>query len=179
MIRRVAAMEQTSPDVLDEVESSLKRRMTSTIDATLEAAGGAPRVAEILNVADRMTNRGILEHLDRDDADLADEIRRLMFVFEDLLKLDDKAIQALLKEVDNGRWAVALKGAGEELTEKVLGNLSQRAAEMLREEMEYLGPVKVSDVEAAQGEVVDTVRRLEDAGEIEVGSGAEEERYVS
>ena len=179
VIRRVAAMEQTSPDVLDEVESSLKRRMTSTIDATLEAAGGAPRVAEILNVADRMTNRGILEHLDRDDADLADEIRRLMFVFEDLLKLDDKAIQALLKEVDNGRWAVALKGAGEELTEKVLGNLSQRAAEMLREEMEYLGPVKVSDVEAAQGEVVDTVRRLEDAGEIEVGSGAEEERYVS
>ena len=179
VIRRVAAMEQTSPDVVDEVEASLKRRMTSTIDATLEAAGGAPRVAEILNVADRMTNRGILEHLDRDDADLADEIRRLMFVFEDLLKLDDKAIQALLKEVDNAKWAVALKGAGEDLTNKVLGNLSQRAADMLREEMEYLGPVKVSDVEAAQGDVVDVVRRLEDAGEIEVGSGSEEERYVS
>ena len=179
VVRRVAAMEQTSPDVVQEVEASLKRRMTNTIDATLEAAGGAPRVAEILNVADRMTNRGILDQLDRDDAGLADEIRRLMFVFEDLLKLDDKAIQALLKEVDNAKWAVALKGAGEELTEKVLGNLSQRAADMLREEMEYLGPVKVSDVEAAQGDVVDVVRRLEDSGEIEVGSGSEEERYVS
>ena len=179
VIRRVAAMEQTSPEVVQEVESSLKRRMTSTIDATLEAAGGAPRVAEILNVTDRMTNRGILDQLDRDDADLADEIRRLMFVFEDLLKLDDKAIQALLKEIDTAKWAVALKGAGEELTEKVLGNLSQRAADMLREEMGYLGPVKLSDVEAAQGDVVDVVRRLEDAGEIEVGTGSEEERYVS
>ena len=179
VIRRVAGMEQTSPDVVEEVEASLKRRMTSTFDQTLEKAGGAPRVAEILNVADRMTNKGILESLDRDDADLADQIRRLMFVFEDLLKLDDKAIQALLKEVDNGRWALALKGAGEELTNKVLGNLSQRAADMLREEMEYLGPVKLSDVEAAQGGVVDTVRRLEDSGEIVVGSGAEEEQYVT
>ncbi len=102
-----------------------------------------------------------------------------MFVFDDLLKLDNKAIQALLKEVDNSRWAVALKGAGEELTTKVLGNLSQRAAEMLREEMEYLGPVKLSEVESAQGAVVDTVRRLEDTGEITVGSGGEVEQYVS
>ena len=179
VIRRVAGMEQTSPDVVQEVEASLKRRMTSTFDQNLETAGGAPRVAEILNVADRMTNKSVLEHLDRDDADLADEIRRLMFVFEDLLKLDDKAIQALLREVDNGQWALALKGAGEELKDKVLGNLSQRAADMLREEMEYLGPVKLSDVETAQGGVVDTVRRLEDSGEITVGSGAEEEQYVT
>ena len=179
VIRRVAAMEQTSPDVVQEVEGSLRRRMTSTIDATLEAAGGAPRVAEILNVTDRMTNRGILDQLDRDDADLADEIRRLMFVFEDLLKLDDKAIQALLKEVDNSQWSVALKGAAEDLRERVLGNLSNRAADMLREEMEYLGPVKLSEVEAAQGLVVDTVRRLEDTGQITVGTGTEEEQYVS
>ena len=179
VVRRVAGMEQTSPDVVAEVEASLKRRMTSTIDQTLEAAGGAPRVAEILNVADRMTNKGVLESLDRDDADLADEIRRLMFVFEDLMKLDDKAIQALLKEVDNSQWSVALKGAAEDLRERVLGNLSNRAADMLREEMEYLGPVKLSEVEAAQGLVVDTVRRLEDTGQITVGTGAEEEQYVS
>ena len=179
VIRRVAGMEQTSPDVVEEVEASLRRRMTSTFDQTLETTGGAPRVAEILNVTDRMTNKGILESLDRDDADLADQIRRLMFVFEDLLKLDDKAIQALLKEVDNSRWAVALKGAGEELTGKVLGNLSSRAADMLREEMDYLGPVKLSEVEAAQGSVVDTVRRLEDSGEITVGAGGEVEQYVS
>ncbi|MEM9703142.1 MAG: flagellar motor switch protein FliG [Planctomycetota bacterium] len=179
VIRRVAGMEQTSPDVVEEVETSLRRRMTSAIDQTLEKAGGAPRVAEILNVTDRMTNKGILESLDRDDAELADQIRRLMFVFDDLLKLDGKAIQALLKEVENSRWAVALKGAGQELTDKILGNLSQRAADMLREEMEYLGPVKLSEVEAAQGAVVDTVRRLEDAGEIAVGNGAEAEQYVS
>ena len=178
VIRRVAGMEQTSPDVVEEVESSLRKRMTSTFDQTLEKAGGAPRVAEILNVTDRMTNKGILESLDRDDADLADQIRRLMFVFEDLLKLDNKAIQALLKEVDNGRWAVALKGAGKELTDKVLGNLSQRAADMLREEMDYLGPVKVSEVEAAQGSVVDTVRRLEDSGEITVSAGGPSEQYI-
>ena len=178
VIRRVAGMEQTSPDVVEEVESSLRKRMTSTFDQTLEKAGGAPRVAEILNVTDRMTNKGILESLDRDDADLADQIRRLMFVFEDLLKLDNKAIQALLKEVDNGRWAVALKGAGQELTDKVLGNLSQRAADMLREEMDYLGPVKVSEVEAAQGSVVDTVRRLEDSGEITVSAGGPSEQYI-
>ncbi|QDT17641.1 flagellar motor switch protein FliG [Alienimonas californiensis] len=179
VIRRVAGMEQTSPDVVEEVEASLRRRMTSTFDQTLEKAGGAPRVAEILNVTDRMTNKGILESLDRDDADLADQIRRLMFVFDDLLKLDNKAIQALLKEVDTSRWALALKGAGQELTDKVLGNLSQRAADMLREEMDYLGPVKLSEVEAAQGAVVDTVRRLEDSGEITVGSGAQAEQYVT
>ena len=106
------------------------------------------------------------------DADLADEIRRLMFVFDDLLKLDDKAIQSVLKEVDNNQWAVALKGASDEIRQKIFGNLSQRAAEMLKEEMEYLGPVRVSDVEAMQQQIVDTVRRLEDAGTITLSAGA-------
>jgi flagellar motor switch protein FliG len=179
VIRRVANMEQTSPDVVRDVESSLESRMTSTINSHMEKAGGVPTVAQILNVTDRMTNKGILESLEHEDAELAEEIRRLMFVFDDLMKLDDKAIQTLLKEVDNNQWATALKGAPDEIQQKVMGNLSQRASEMLKEEMEYLGPVKVSDVEAVQQTIVDVVRGLEDAGEIEVSTGNETEQFIS
>lgn len=179
VIRRIANMEQTSPEVVNDVEKGLERRMTSSFSQQLEKAGGIPMVAQILNVADRATNKGILENLEDEDMELVDEIKRLMFVFDDLLKLDNKAIQALLKEVDNKQWAVALKGASDEIREKVLGNLSQRASEMLREEMEYLGPVKVSDVEHNQQQIVDAVRRLEDAGEIEIGSTGEGDQYIS
>jgi flagellar motor switch protein FliG len=179
VIRRVANMEQTSPEVVQDVERTLEGRMTSTFHQQLEKAGGVPMVAQILNVTDRMTNKGILENLEQEDAELVDEIRRLMFVFDDLLKLDDKSIQILLKEIDNSQWAVALKGASEEIKQKILGNLSQRASELLKEEMEYLGPVRLSDVEATQQAVVDTVRRLEDAGEISVASGNESEQYIT
>lgn len=179
VIRRVANMEQTSPEVVRDVEASLESRMTSTFNHQMEKAGGVPTVAQILNVTDRMTNKGILESLEQEDAELVEEIRRLMFVFDDLLKLDDRAIQSLLKEIDNNQWATALKGASEEIQQKILGNLSQRAAELLREEMEYLGPVRVSDVEAVQQQIVDTVRRLEDAGEIEISSGLESEQYIT
>jgi len=179
VIRRIANMEQTSPEVVKVVEKGLERRITSTFSQQLEKAGGIPMVAQILNVTDRTTNKGILENLEEENVELVEEIKRLMFVFDDLLKLDNKAIQALLKEVDNKQWAVALKGASEEIREKVLGNLSQRAAEMLREEMEYLGPVKVSDVEGNQQQIVDAVRRLEDAGEIEIGSSGEGDQYIS
>lgn len=178
VICRVANMEQTSPEVVRDVESSLERRMRSMFNQQMEKAGGVPLVAQILNVTDRMTNKGILENLEAEDPELVDEIRRLMFVFDDLLKLDNKAIQSLLKEVDNSQWAVALKGASEEIRQKVLGNLSQRAAELLKEEMEYLGPVKLSDVESMQQQIVDAVRRLEDAGEIEVNTG-ENEQFIS
>jgi len=178
VIRRVANMEQTSPEVIRDVEASLESRMRSTFTQHLEKAGGVPMVAQILNVTDRMTNKGILDNLEQEDSELVDEIRRLMFVFDDLLKLDDKGIQSVLKEVDNSQWALALKGASEEIKQKVLGNLSQRAAELLKEEMEYLGPVKLSDVETNQQQIVDAVRRLEDTGEIEIASG-EEDQYIS
>ena len=135
-------------------------------------------VAQILNVTDRMTNRGILETLEDEDGELVEEIRRLMFVFDDLLKLDDRAIQTLLKEVENAQWAVSLKGASEAIKEKILSNLSQRAAELLKEEMEYLGPVKVSEVESIQQQIVDIVRKLEDSGEIEISAG-EVEQYIT
>lgn len=179
VIRRIAHMEQTSPEVIEDVERSLETRMTSTLNQQLEKAGGVPMVAQILNVTDRMTNRGILESMEEDDAELAEEIRRLMFVFDDLLKLDDKSIQALLKEVDNSQWAVALKGSSEEIQTKVLGNLSQRAGDLLREEMEFLGPVRVSDVESMQQQIVDAVRRLEDSGEIVVSAGGEGEQFIN
>lgn len=179
VIRRIAHMEQTNPEVVEDVEKSLESRMLSTINQQLEKAGGVPIVAEILNLTDRMTNRGILENLEEEDSELADEIRRLMFVFDDLLKLDNKAIQSLLKEVDNSQWALALKGASEEIRQKILGNLSQRAADMLREEMEFLGAVRVSDVEATQAAIVDAVRRLEDAGEIVVSAGSESEQFIT
>ncbi|EDL56806.1 flagellar motor switch protein FliG [Gimesia maris] len=179
VIKRIANMEQTSPEVIRDVEKSLEHRMKNTFSQGMEKAGGVELVAEILNVTDRMTNKGILESMDQETPDLADEIRRLMFVFDDLVKLDNKAIQALLKEVDTNQWAVALKGASEEIKQKVLSNLSQRAADMLREEMEYLGPIKVSDVEAVQQQIVDSVRRLEDAGEIEVAAGNESEQYIT
>lgn len=172
VIRRIAAMEQTSPEVVGDIERTLQSRMTNLFNQQTETAGGVPTVAQILNVTDRMTNKGILESLEQQDADLADEIRRLMFVFDDLMKLDNKSIQALLKEVDNGQWAVALKGASDEVRSKIFANLSQRAAETLKEEMEYLGPVRVSDVESMQQQIVDTVRRLEDAGQIQVASQA-------
>lgn len=171
VIRRIAAMEQTNPEVISDIERTLQSRMTSLLNQHTESAGGVPMVAQILNVTDRMTNKGILESLEQQDADLADEIRRLMFVFDDIMKLDNKSIQMLLKEVDNAQWSVALKGASDEIKQKIFSNLSQRAAETLKEEMEYLGPVRVSDVEAMQQQIVDIVRRLEDAGQIQVAAG--------
>lgn len=174
VIRRVANMEQTSPEVVRDVEKSLETRMRSMFMQQLEKAGGVQSVAQILNVTDRMTNKAILESLEQEDPELVEQIRRLMFVFDDLMKLDDKAIQMLLKEVENSQWALALKGASEELRAKITGNLSQRAAAMLQEEMQYLGPVRVSDVEATQQIIVDAVRRLEDSGEIVISAGATE-----
>lgn len=179
VVRRIASMEQTNPEVIADVERSLQSRLMSTFNQQTEKRGGIPMVAQILNVADRMTNKGILESLEQDNAELVDEIKRLMFTFDDLQKLDDKAIQSLLKEVDNNQWSIALKGAADEIRQKVFSNLSQRAAEMLKEEMEYLGAVRLSDVEAMQQQIVDTVRRLEDSGEIVVAAAGGGDQFIS
>jgi flagellar motor switch protein FliG len=178
VIRRIAHMGQTNPDVIHEVERGLESRMASLMQQSFEKAGGVTSVAEILNVSDRATERALLESLAQDDPDLVEEIRRLMFVFDDITKLTDKDIQTVLKNVETPQWALALKGASPELKQKILGNMSQRAAAMLTEEMEYLGPVKLSEVEAVQQQIVDIVRRLEDAGEITVHSGDESEQMI-
>jgi len=176
VVRRVANMEQTSPDVIAEVEKALESRLSSIVSQKFEKAGGVEAVAEMLNLTDRSTEKGILETLEEEDPDLVEQIRRLMFVFEDIMLVNDKGIQAVLKEVENETLALALKTASEELKEKIFKNMSERAVTLISEDMEYMGPVRVSDVEAAQQKIVDVVRRLEDAGEIIIsGRGGEEE----
>lgn len=179
VIRRIAHMGQTNPEVIHEVERGLESRMASLMQQSFEKAGGVNSVAEILNVSDRATERALLESLSQDDPELVEEIRRLMFVFDDLTKLSDKDIQTVLKNVETPQWAMALKGASADLKQKILGNMSQRAAGMLTEEMEYLGAVKLSEVEQVQQQIVDIVRRLEDAGEITVHAADESEQMIT
>ncbi len=179
VIKRIANMEQTNPEVIREVEKGLEGRLSSMLTQSMEKAGGVPTVAEILNLADRATEKSIMEGLEAEDPDLVEEIRRLMFVFEDIRKVDDKGIQAVLREVDNDELALALKTASPELQEKIFKNMSERAAQLIKEDMQFMGPVRVSDVEQSQQRIVDIVRRLEEAGEIIIaGRGGQEELIV-
>jgi len=179
VVKRVANMEQTNPEVIAEVERGLETRLSSMLSQSFEKIGGVESVAEILNLVDRGTEKGIMDGLEAEDPDLVEEIKRLMFVFEDILQVDDRGIQAVLKEIENDELALSLKTASDELKQKILSNLSERAAQMIKEEMEYMGPVRVSDVENAQQRIVDIVRRLEDAGEIIItGRGGEGDLIV-
>jgi flagellar motor switch protein FliG len=179
VVTRVANMEQTNPEVIREVEKGLEQRLSGIVSQQFQKVGGVQAVAEMLNLADRATEKGILELLEQDDPDLVEQIRRLMFVFEDILLVNDKGIQALLKEVDNAELALALKTASPEMKQKIFANMSERAAQLIKEDMEYMGPVRVSDVESAQQRIVDIVRRLEDAGEIMIaGRGGESDLIV-
>ncbi len=180
VVKRIATMEQTNPDILHEVERSLERRISAFVTQEFfEEVGGVQRVAEILNLADRATEKAVLESLEEESPDLVETIRRLMFVFEDILKVDDRGIQKVLKEVDQQELALALKTASTELRDKIFRNMSARASELIKEEMDFMGPVRVSDVESSQQRIVDIVRRLEDAGEIIIsGRGGESEVVV-
>ncbi len=179
VIKRIAAMDQTNPEVIKEVEAGLESRLSDIVSQTFDKAGGVESAAEVLNLSDRSTEKAILESLETEDPDLVEQIRRLMFVFEDILLVNDKGIQAVLKEVDNDELALSLKTASEELKEKVFKNMSERAAQLIKEDMEYMGPVRLSDVENAQQKIVDIVRRLEDAGEIIIqGRGGDSEMVV-
>ncbi len=179
VVRRVANMEQTNPTVIREVESGLESRLSNMLMHTVEKVGGVETVAEILNLCDRATEKSIMEGIEAEDPDLVEQIRRLMFVFEDIISVDDKGIQAVLKEVDNDELAVSLKTASDTLKDKIFSNMSSRAAELIKEDMQYMGPVRLSDVEAAQQRIVDIVRRLEDAGEIIIaGRGGEKDVVV-
>ncbi|MEX0887710.1 MAG: flagellar motor switch protein FliG [Phycisphaeraceae bacterium] len=179
VVKRVANMEQTNPEVVSEVERGLETRLSSMLNQSFEKIGGVNTVAEMLNLVDRTTEKSIMEGLEAEDPDLVEEIRRLMFVFEDIMLVNDKGIQSVLKEVDNDELALALKTASEELRDKIFGNMSERAARLIQEDMEYMGPVRVADVESAQQRIVDIVRRLEDAGEIIIsGRGGEKDVVV-
>jgi len=179
VIKRMANMEQTNPEVIREVEKGLESRLSNMLVQSMEKTGGVPTVAEILNLADRATEKTIMEGLESEDPDLVEQIRRLMFVFEDIMLVNDKGIQAVLKEVENDELALALRTAGPELQEKILGNMSERASALIKEDMEFMGPVRVSDVESAQQRIVDIVRRLEDAGEVIIqGRGGDNDLVV-
>ncbi len=179
VISRISRMEQTSPDVIKEVEYSLEQRLSGMMTDGLQRVGGVESVASILNLTDRSTEKSILESLDQDDPELVEEIRRLMFVFEDILLVNDRGVQSFLKEVETADLVLALRTASEELKEKIFANMSERAAQNIKEEMEYMGPVRLNDVEMAQQKIVDIVRRLEESGEIIIaGRGGDSELIV-
>jgi flagellar motor switch protein FliG len=171
-------MDRTSPDVIKEVEKILERKLASLVNQDYTIVGGVDSIVEILNTVDRGTEKHIMETLEIEEPELADEIRRKMFVFEDILTLDDKSIQRVLREVDNNELAVALKGAVEEVQNVIFNNLSKRLAAMIREDMEYMGPVRLKDVEEAQQKIVNVIRKLEDSAEIIISRGGGDEIIV-
>ena len=176
--RRIATMDRITPEVLREVERVLERKLSSVLGQDFTVAGGVDAVVDIINRVDRGTERNIMETLEEKDPDLAEEIKRRLFVFEDIIGLDDRSLQRVLREVDVKDLSLALKGATEELRQKFFKNMSKRAAEMLNEDMQFMGPVRVRDVEESQQKVVNVVRALEDAGEIVIARGCEEELVV-
>ncbi len=178
VIRRIATMGQTNPEIIAEVEEGLESRMASLMGQSYENAGGVAAVAEILNITDRNIERNLLENLAQEDPELVEEIRRRMFTFEHMVKLSDRDMQQVLKNVETSQWAMALKLAPEELKRKVMGNMSSRAAELLQEEIDFMGPVRRSEVERVQQQIVDVVRRLQDAGEISLHPDSEAEEFV-
>mgnify|MGYP000328083302 CR=1 FL=1 len=176
--KRIAMMDRTSPDVIKEVERVLERKLSSLINQDYTIVGGVDAIVGILNTVDRGTEKHIMESLEIEEPELADEIRKKMFVFEDILLLDDRAIQRVLRDVDNNDLAVALKGANEEVQNVIFKNLSKRLAAMIREDMEFMGPVRMKDVEEAQQKIVNIVRKLEDSAEIVISRGGGDEIIV-
>ena len=176
--KRIAKMDRTSPDVIKEVERVLERKLSSLINQDYTIVGGVDAIVGILNTVDRGTEKHIMESLEIEEPELADEIRKKMFVFEDILLLDDRAIQRVLRDVDNNDLAVALKGANEEVQNVIFKNLSKRLAAMIREDMEFMGPVRMKDVEEAQQKIVGIIRKLEDSAEIVISRGGGDEIIV-
>ncbi len=176
---RVATMEKIAPEILKEIEQTLTGHFDPSASAGMSASGGAKAIAEILNLTDTTAEKNILQSLEAEDPDLAAEVKNMMFVFDDITLLDDRSVQRLLKEVETKDLAIALKAASDDVKNKIFANVSERVAIMIREEMEFMGPTRLSDVEAAQGRIVETVRRLEEEGQILVtGRGGKEEIIV-
>ncbi len=176
--KRVALMDRTSPDVIKEVEKILEGKLASLVNQDYTIVGGVDQVVEILNAVDRGTEKHIMETLEIEEPELADEIRKKMFVFEDILLLDDRAIQRVLRDVDNNDLALALKGGNEQVQNAIFNNLSKRLATMIKEDMEFMGPVRMKDVEEAQQKIVNIIRKLEDSGEIVISRGGGDEIIV-
>jgi len=176
--RRIAIIDRTSPEVIKEVERILEKNLSTLVTEDFTAAGGVQAIVDILNCVDRGTEKYIMETLEIEDTDLAEEIKRRMFVFEDILTLDNRSIQRFLREIDNNQLALALKGATEEVQKVIFANMSKRLTEMIKEDIEYMGPVRLKDVEEAQQKIVNVIRKLEDAGEIVISRGGGDEIIV-
>ena len=176
--RRIATMDRTSPDVIKEVERVLERKLASLVNQDYTIVGGVDAIVAILNSVDRGTEKHIMETLEIEEPELADEIRKKMFVFEDILLLNDRAIQRVLRDVENSDLAVALKSTNEEVQNVIFKNLSTRLAAMIKEDIEFMGPVRMKDVEEAQQKIVGVIRKLEDAGEIVISRGGGDDIVV-
>lgn len=176
--KRIAEMDRTSPDVLREVERVLERKLSSLVTQDFTVAGGIKAIVEVLNRVDMSTQKDILDNMEVDDPELAEEIKKLMFVFDDIVMIDDRSMQRVLRDVDNKDLSLALKAAQAEVSEKVFKNMSKRAGDMLKEELSYMGPVKLRDVEDAQQRIVNIIRGLEEKGEIVIARGGGDEMLV-
>jgi len=176
--RRIAQMDRTSPEVIKEVERVLEKKLSSLVTEDYTAAGGIQAIVDVLNSVDRGTERYIMDTLEIEDSDLAEEIRKRMFVFEDILQLDNRAVQRFMREIDNSQLAIALKGSSEEVQNLIFANMSKRLAEQIREDLDFMGPVRLKDVEEAQQKIVNVIRKLEDAGEIVISRGGGDELIV-
>lgn len=173
--RRIALMGRTSPDVLKEIEKILERKISSLAPTDYTTSGGIQSVVDILNRSDPGTLKVVMDALEMDDPELAEQVKRQMFVFEDIVMLDDRGIQLVLREVDAKDLALALKGSNPEVGQKIMANMSARASQMLKEDMEFMGPVRLRDVEDAQQRIVKVIRRLEESGAIVISRGGSDE----
>ncbi|NLK20756.1 MAG: flagellar motor switch protein FliG [Epulopiscium sp.] len=176
--RRIALMDRTSPDIIKEVERVLEKKLSALVTEDYTAVGGVDAIVEIINSVDRGTEKHIMETLEVEDTELAEEIKKKMFVFEDIITLDNRSIQRILREVDNNDLAIALKGSGEEVQNVIFSNLSKRLVSMIKEDMDYMGPVRLRDVEDSQQKIVNVIRKLEDVGEIVISRGGGDEIIV-
>ena len=178
VVYRIATMEKISSDLLHEIEAVLKEQIDAVYTKELNEVGGTKAVAEILNMGGKSLEKSVMEEIQQRNPDLAQEIRGLMFTFEDIQTLDDRSIQRLLKEVDTKVLTIALKGAPEEIQNKIFSNMSERAASMVKEEMEFMGPLRVKDVDEAQRQIVEIIRTLEEEGEIVIMTGEGSDEFI-
>lgn len=176
--RRIALMDRASPEVISQIEREFEKRLSTLVSEDYTSIGGIDSIVDIINQVDRSTEKNIMENLEIEDPELAEVIKKKMFVFEDITTLDNKSIQRVLREVDNHQLAIALKGAGEGVKEVIMANVSKRLAAMIEEDLEYMGPKRVKEVEDAQQKIVNVIRKLEDAGEIVTSRGAGDEVVV-
>jgi flagellar motor switch protein FliG len=177
--RRIAHMDRTNPEILKEVDRILSSRFSSLVNSDYTQVGGVESLAEIINHSDRATEKAILDEMERKDPELANDIRELMFVFEDIIKIDDRSIQRILREVETKDLALALKGSNVEVKEKIFNNMSERASAMLNEDMEYMGAVRAKDVQEKQTIIVGIIRALEAAGEIALARAEEDDDFIT